>query len=270
MPTTYSADDYQRAARWVERSGGLVYVPPAASDLLILRLRARSRALWQCAPIVALAFVVLMFGAVAGPSLGSENWSKGIAPWALAAIGLINIAAVVAAVLIARADRAIGRTLPNRVSRATAVSTLTMLGRPRTAFYLVAVAVDAAVTAATFVIQAGWIAWTFLIGCAITVSCAYAAVRRAATRATIAIDPMSLAIDERLRSQDAFAFSNLLYLFMLTLPTSPELDYKLAQARIIGYAVLGFLWVWAAWKRPWPTTPPPACPVAAPQLEEVR
>jgi hypothetical protein len=269
MTATYSDRDFQRAARWVERSGGLVYVPPAAFDLLILRLRARYRAMWQCAPIVALAIAVLLFGAVSGPSLGSANWSKNLAPWALASIGLIDVAAVVATVLTARADRAIGRTLPNRVSRGTAVSTLTMLGRPRTTFFLVAVAVDVALTTTTFVIQPGWIAWTFLVGCVIAISCVYAAVRRAATRATIAIDPMSLAIDERLRSQDAFQFSHLLYLFMLTLPSSPELNFKLAQARIIAYAVLGILWAWAVWKRPWPTTPSPD-PVAKPQLEEVR
>jgi hypothetical protein len=268
MAATYSDNDYQRAARWVEKSGGLVYVPPAAFDLLIRRLHARYRALWQCAPIFAIAVSALIGGAAA--TMGDADWSKGVAPWSLVALGLIDVGAVVAAVLIARADHAIGRTLPNRVSRGTAVSTLTMLGRARATFVVVALAVDAALTVMTFVVQPGWIAWTFLVGCVIPALCVCASIRRAATRATVAVDPMSLTIDERLRSEDAFRSSGLLYLFMVSLSTSPDLNDKLEQARIIGYVILGALWAWAVWRQPWSTTPAPVTPVAPPQLEGVR
>ncbi len=107
--------------------------------------------------------------------------------------------------LTRRAERRIAQALPHRVSRGTAVPLRVMLGKVRTTFVVVALAVEVLMAGTWGWLMAGWVAWAFPVLLATNCSLVVLAITRAATRPTLAADPVSLAIDERLRSEDAFA-----------------------------------------------------------------
>lgn len=78
-------------------------------------------------------------------------------------------------------------------------------------------------------------------------------VRQAATRATIAVDPVSLAIDERLRSDQAFSAASPLFLLMFAFPASVTGNAagRLGVVWSLAGMAVFLLWIWAFVSRPW-------------------
>jgi hypothetical protein len=179
--------------------------------------------------------------------------------WVLVAYLLVSALAVLIYGRISSAERGIGRTLPQRVSRGTAVNVPTMLGWARTTCLVTTVTAEAGLAVALLSVGTGWVPWTYLA--AFTVTCGFVAVgvRQSATRATIAVDAFSLTIDERLRSEDAFAATGPLYVWMFAFPFEtvartgrPWLDL-LWLGVFVGVSALR---VWGAARRPWPSSTP--------------
>jgi hypothetical protein len=254
----------RRAQRWITRTGGLVYVSPEAFALLVRRLAARRRVAWWCLPAWLLAFVVITAGTTTEPTLGTAGWTRAFAPRALAGFGVVVIAAAVSAALNARADRRIGETLRHRVSRGTSVSVWTVLGPARVTYALVAFAVDASLGLAIVALQPGWLVSTYLSGLLAVSGFVIVGVWQAASRATLAVDPVSLAIDERLRSEDAFAATSMLTLLLLVIPSSALTNARLEQVWLVALVGVACLQLWAYRGRPWRTAAGPAAPYLAP------
>jgi hypothetical protein len=95
------------------------------------------------------------------------------------------------------------------------------------------------------------------------------AVRQAATRATVAADATSLAIDERLRSDEAFAATGPLFFLLLVFPASTIFANSptwLATMWAVAAVIIAVLRVWGEGRPPWqparigwsPTTPAPS------------
>jgi hypothetical protein len=256
MHGTKDARDRRRAERWIARTGGLAYVSEAALDLLARRLAARYRVLLRWTPLLLLPIGVTGVVVVRG---FSPAGSRTDVRWVLASYALLSALMVLIYDRISRAERGIGRTLTQRVSRGTAVGVQTMLGRSRTICLVTTLTAEAALAVVLLWVGTGWLAWTYVA--ALTVACGLVAVgvKQSATRATIAVDPFSLTIDERMRSEDAFAATGPLYIWMLAFPFE-----TVAQA---GRGWLYLLWLgvfvgtsllraWGAARRPWRSLTP--------------
>jgi hypothetical protein len=216
MAGTKVPRDVRRANRWIDRSGGLAYVPPDAFDLLSRRLALRRRVAWQCSPLVLIPLGILVVGWIAS-GFGTSN---SLAGWTVLAFVMIAIEARLMDRILGRAEQRIGLALPHRVSRGTAVSVATMLGRARVVALAATIAIETGLAVTLLSQRGGWITWTYLLGFAGSCCLVAIGVRQAATRATVAADPFSLAIDERLRSEDAFAATLPLTLLLIAFPAS--------------------------------------------------
>jgi hypothetical protein len=270
MPSAHSERDIQRADSWIRRTGGLTYVSPAAFDLLVMRLAGRHRSLLQCSPAWVLAQAALAY-AWFTPGLGTPGWPKAFAIRQLPAFAILTIGLFVCSRLVIRADLRIARSLPRRASRGTAVSIPMMLGRARTAFLAGGLAVGGALGATTFWLQPGRVAWAYLAAYVAVCYFVASGVRRAAIRTTIAVDPVYLAIDERLGSEEAFAASKLWLFLLVAVPVSASTSADLDLAHIAATLVIFGLSFWATLRRPWPTAAtPPIGLVAPPQLGGAR
>jgi hypothetical protein len=234
MNGTKDERDRRRAQRWLTQSGGLSGLSPAAFDLLTRRLAARYRARWQCAPLFVLAGVVLASTFVDGHALGTGGWGRSFAARALTAYAVLSVETLLADALTRWAERGIAQTLPSRVSRGTAVPVAMMLGRRRTAFVLAALGLEAMLAVIVLVMRPGWLEWTYLAAFLAASWLVAVGVRQAAARATIAVDALSLAIDERLRSDEAFQATGPLLLLLAAFPSSLAFDN--------GTTSLGLVW----------------------------
>jgi hypothetical protein len=222
MGGTKETRDWRRIERWFKSAGPMANVSNEAFDLLGLRLAARFRARLVASPLFVLAaaiFVSILFDFPSSfDDAAQERWSKVFASRALAAYALLAIATLVASHLTSRAERRIGAALARRSSRGDKVSLPMMLGRVRLSILVATITIEGALVVPLFVLGYGWFAWGFLA--AYLGACALTAlgVRQAATRTTIAMDPTSLAIDERLRSIDSFHAANPLSSIILAFP----------------------------------------------------
>jgi hypothetical protein len=257
MSGTKADRDRRRAKRWIARSGGLPWLPADDVDLLVSRLALRRRGRLQAVPFLLVALGVIVSTLFAGA--GSARWAETFALRGLAAYALICAAQIMQGRFTARAERRLASALPNRVSRGTAVPIRMMLGPARASFVAVALVLEAALAVAVLSLRSGWLTWTYLAG--FLAACGFVAVgmRQAATRGTVALDPLSLTIDERLRSDDAFAATVPLYLLLFAFPAAAVFGH--------GHDSLGFAWT-ACWMvvavmRPWADTRPPWRPVQA-------
>ena len=259
--------DSRRAERWIVRSGGLTYMTPEAFGLLVRRLADRHRTRVRCIPLLVLAVVVYLPLGTSFHRLGTSSWDKTFSARSLAAFAILALTGLVLNGLSSRAERRLARTLPHRASRGTALSLRMMLGLPRMTFLIVAAVVEASLAVALLVRHTGWLTWRY--PAAYLVACALVAfgLRQAATRATIAADPVSLAIDERLRSEQAFSATSPLLLLMFAFPAS--VTGNAAGSLGVVWALAGMaiipLWIWANFCRPWRSAPSepwsPAVPV---------
>lgn len=219
MGSTNDERDRRRAEKWLTRSGGFLYLPREAFDLLTRRLAASHRARIKCLPLFLLGVLILLSLAFETGSLGSAAWARTFAWRMLATYAVLAVAILLAQSLTSRAERLIGQTLPSRTTRGTAISVRIMLGKTRLAYLVVAIVVQAALAVTLLAVHPDRLAWTFLS--AFIVNCGFVALglRQAATRATIALDQMSLAIDERLRAEEAFSSFGWLSGLLIAFPT---------------------------------------------------
>jgi hypothetical protein len=260
MDSTYSERDRRRTQRWLKQNHGLV-TSPEAFDLLLRRLVARHRiALW-CSPLAVAVLAILGWQLAEWiRTADSVAADRTYAIWSMGAYALFALAIVVRDWLAGRGERHIGQTLTQRVSRGTAVSVPMMLGRARMAFLVVTLVLQGALATALLAEGQGWFAKAFPL--AFAVSCAFVVigVRQAATRPTIALDPASLAIDERFRSQDAFSATLPLVFLVLVFTGSGAVKSGLRWldlAWALSAVIICALRLWAELNPPWsaPTTP---------------
>jgi hypothetical protein len=264
MGGTKDSRERRRVERWFKFTGPMAGVSDEAFDLLGRRLTARTRARLMCSPLVVLAaafFISILFEFPSSfDDAAQERWSKLYASRALAAYALLAIATLVANHLTSRAEQRIGAALPRRSTRGDKVSLSMMLGRARLSIVVATITIEGALLVPLFVLGY-WFAWGFLA--AYVVACALVAlgVRQAATRATVAMDPTSLAIDERLRSNDSFQAANPLSLIIMAFPVvglqgGPSgfiLVWGVAGALILVVMSLGVHF--QPWRRPVRLTP---------------
>ena len=190
--------DFRRARTWLRQTGGVVGLSEPAWLLLAVRLRARRRAALR----ILVPALLGMF--VAGIVFVPDNSAAELTTMVVA---FVATAALLRGVGVweLRASETFAQHLHGRTSRGRSVGPAEILGAVRVAAYgvvltaqvvfLVGVAVSYPVHVAVaadllFVVEWSSIAWL---------------VADAARRPTVAVDPSSVAIDERLRSQDASA-----------------------------------------------------------------
>jgi hypothetical protein len=201
----------RRARAWLGRSGGLPWVTPAAWSLLVTRLQIRQAALRRVAGgLLGLwAAVWLVVAVVVRP--GFSNLMARFA-FGLSLLLVLSVAVGLASLLVVRSDPAKGATSEARMARGQTPRLRDVLGRWRCAVVAVTVAIDILFLAAmwlrypgrdglavTTILVVGWVAVGLLIMVGLQ-------------RPTVAVDAASLAIDERLRSQDVAASLTLGYL----------------------------------------------------------
>jgi hypothetical protein len=254
MGGTKEARDWRRIERWFKHNGAMANVSDEAFDLLGLRLRARNRALLRCAPLFLVAAAILFWpGGYHYDEAGSPAFNRTFATRSLIAYAVLACAALLINVLTTRANRRIAETLPRRTSRGTAVSLKLLLGTVRLTYLAVAVGIEGALAVVLLVEKIEWVAWIFLVAYVVACSLVALGVRQAATRPTVAVDPTSLAIDERMRSEEAFGALSPLFALIIAFPGG------IAQSGPVWLSLLWFaacvpvllLSTWAGLTRPW-------------------
>jgi MFS family permease len=253
MADTITPRAVKAAQRWVKQSPGLGCVTPEAFGLLARRLAVRYRsALWSL-PFAGACIAIFASASFLSSSQGTVVGDEAYAKRGLVAYALIAIGGIVTTGVAGHAERRLGRSLPHRVSRGTAVTIPTMLGRPRTTFLAAALGIESLLAVTLLAVNAGWFAWAFLVAVAIGAAMIAVGLWQASSRPTVAVDPVSLAIDERFRSMDAFHVAYPMIFLMLAFPSggfthSPS---WLQLVWLIAIVVLCVLFVWAAFKAPW-------------------
>ena len=184
---------------------------PAAWSLLVARLQIRQAALRRTAGglFVLWAAVWLVVAVVLRPGLSSlmARFAFG-----LSLLLVLSVAVGLAGLLVVRSDRAKGAASEARMARGQTPRLRDVLGWWRCAVVAVTIAIDIVFLAAV------WLRYPGRDGLAVTtiLVVGWAAVgvliRAGLQRPTVAVDAASLAIDERLRSQDVAASLMLGYL----------------------------------------------------------
>lgn len=145
-------------------------------------------------------------------------------------------------------------SLVHRVTRSEAVPLSTVLGWVRYAFLVVAVAVQAALAVAILVAQIQWLSWAYPIAFLISAGLTGVGIRQALDAPTIAVDPYSLAIDERLRAEAAFSAISPMALLNFGFPSALLVGSSPAWLSgpwtICSIGLIG-LWVIATVRTPW-------------------
>jgi hypothetical protein len=241
--------------------------------LLLRRLDARRRVALRCAPFLVACLAILGWPLVESLRTGELVADRTYASWLTVGYALFALTIVVSERLASRAERRIGQTLTQRVSRGAPVSVPMMLGRVRMASLVVTLVLEGALAATLLAAGHGWFAKAFPLAFAVSCGLVVIGVRHAATRATIALDPVSLAIDERLRSQDAFSATlPLMFLVYVLLGLSTttsglrwlDLAWKLSAVIILA------LRLWAEFSAPWKAQAKPPGSFIARALTWVR
>jgi hypothetical protein len=183
-----------------------------------------------------------------------DDWGRRRAVRFVLAIGLIAGGNLLSLELGGRAELRIARTLPVRVSRPGRLPLRTMFGRLRGVVLIIALAVEVALTAVLIEVGPGWLARVYGAGLGFAVAFVGLGIFRATIRPTIAVDDVSLAIDERLRSEDAFTPTAMLYLLLIAIPASGLLGTLpgwLVGLWIASTLLIQLLFTWAQAKPPW-------------------
>jgi hypothetical protein len=251
MHASQDERDVQRADRWLTRSGGFSHLSPAAFELLQRRLRVRRRALWICSPLAVLALGVIFsnFGLIGEDEPGLRLTSR-----YLLAVGLLMAGFMLAMELNRRADNRIGATLDHRVIRAEPAPLYRIFGRVRSVCLIVILTVQVALSFTLACLSPEWTAGNLAVVFGLVGLFVGLGIWRVVTRSTLAVDEVSLAIDERLRSEDAYVFTQVLYLLPFAVPVSQlpkALPYWFLQVWIAGFVVIQLLWLVGLVRPPW-------------------
>jgi hypothetical protein len=256
--------DVRRAVRWLNRRGGLMPMPRQAGDLLAVRLATRRR--------VGLPWAWGTGVAVVGYLLWPVTDLPGDSEAALHAQARIGLPLLVCAMAVSlwplqvmqqRAERGIATALPFRIRRATAAPLQVLVGRRRLWAWLAAVGVMLVLNLALLVATPGWPTALRMIAWVAAVAAASMTARQAITREPIAYDGFSLAVDERLRSDETQRAIQPLGLLLFACSASPAtLNPTLPDGAVAGLAVGWFLTLIALLvaltDRPW-DNPQAAC-----------
>lgn len=188
--------------RWLRRLKFEGWLPSAeAADLLGDRLAARRRA-WVCSVpgFAAAAFFLLhaMGSAPAGRSTALGREWTGLLAYLLATLSIIGWHE-----LICRFDRRTGSRLPRRATRPTTATTRMVLGPVVLAGIAVAFVVQIVMGTVLFVQRVDLVSWAFVASCAVAWTFALVGVGRAVSRPMIAVDALTTAVDDRLRTDEA-------------------------------------------------------------------
>lgn len=231
--------------------------------MLVTRLSARRRARRRVLPLGLLAVGVLVFAAVRRDASAPTAWTVLDVLLYLAVAVLAAGMGLLGTELERRADRRVAASLDRRVSRGTAVPVRTMLGGVRVAFVVTAAACHLGYAAMLLNRRSGWVSVSFVLGMALVWGVILLAVRRSVTAATVAVDPVSLAIDERLRSEQAFAAISPLFMSAFALQPAAIVTRTGWGDALLGLFLLGIPAMFVAasvvapwsWRRPrWPLT----------------
>jgi hypothetical protein len=126
--------------------------------------------------------------------------------------------------------------------RKPAIPLRLMLGRVRIAFLTLASLLHGGLAVTLLAATAGWFRWLYLGAVLIAYALTTFGIRQAGTRATLALDSSSLAIDERLRSEDAFHAAFPLYLLSFALfPGATAVDAHWMWQLSFGVGITVFL-----------------------------
>lgn len=195
--------------RWLETEAGRP--PPdtvsgVAWHLLARRIAVRK----QAARVVSLGFgtvMVLFVAAVVLALASAVSLSFGVSASAfVAGIVAIESLAVLQDRMVMNGDRVISAGLAQHVSRGDRMSVVAALGRRRTALAALGLALSIVymITYASLALaKSATVAWIPCLGMAVAATMCAIRIARTATRPTIAVDDLSLAIDHRLRWNDA-------------------------------------------------------------------
>ena len=206
MSATPKSFPTTRTERQIQRLGIPVWMlTPAAVALFARRCRARLLVSWVLmVPAVAVVVALLyrqQLEDTRTAALDYYGFRTGLP------IALFGLAVLVLAETRRRLDRRIAARLPTRVSRAERVPVLTVLGRVRAAYLIAAIVLDTALGGALFMPGHPYLyayRWGFVVSLLCCIASTGLGVAREVRRPAIAVDPVSLTIDERMRSQEAF------------------------------------------------------------------
>lgn len=201
--------------RWLEQNGhGLQALDARTFELLRRRLAARRRALLAVgvAAVVAVGAVVWLATitiATRGDD-GATPWSA-TAGWLLAApVVAMVVGGALQSVVEARSDREIAATLPGRLARSERVRIAEVAGRRVVVSGAVTTVVAAVLTGVTWAAAPGWPAVTVTATTVLAALGAGARIWWALDRPTVACDPVTLTLDERIRRADVVQGAQLL------------------------------------------------------------
>jgi hypothetical protein len=246
--------DERDAERWLTRSGGLGFAPSGARYLLVLRLRARRRAGWICFPLVLLSVVLLVSLFLSTPAFADDAQSQWFVGGDLLVVGLLVGSVALITELAHRGEARIPVPPELRVARDDPAPLWQILGRVRLAVAAITMTFQVAFGAALIWAHLVWIGALYVIGVLVVWAISALSVARTVRGASIAVDAFSLAIDERLRSQDAFNVTGPPAVMLLIFPAFTLLEKVppgLAKVWILGLLALQGLWLWAQARPPW-------------------
>lgn len=192
----------------------------------------------------------LGWGIVVHLDLNRDTWQV-VAFWLTPTI-LLTCHGVLSRELTARFDRRIAAGLTRRVTRGAHVPIRMMLGRSRIACAWSVIVLAVIAGARGLDVLSRW-RWPFLAWLAATSALTALQVWRVMTRPAIASGPESLAVDERLRSNDAFQAITMLGLCMTAVSEAMvgQASSSWVPASVWTISVYAFLLFYVRARPPW-------------------
>lgn len=264
--------DARRTDRWLARYGtDLGEVSAEARELLTARLALGRRAAVVAFPLLLGGVVIALSGMLLGWNTGDPHWHRPGALRYLVGAGLMLVGVLAGQEIERRDTVRLAARLPQRVSRGVHVPVRVIFGRVGAGYAVASLLAPWVLAVALIATDRNGSHWAYLAGLIPACGLVALGLRRVSSRPTIAVDPVSLTIDERCRSLEASRATGLL-LFLtfagsgLALdPSNPWWIQALGPVSVLILLVLGN---WAMFRRPW--SPPSAVRLAGSAGGSVR
>jgi hypothetical protein len=232
------------AIRWLDGPGGRpAFVSLEAVELLQRRLTLRRRVALKCGPLFLLAGALVLWNLPLHDDFGVPRTDQANAARYTAAGLVLAIGLALASHLGTNGEGRIAADLTQRLSRGRFVPVTEMLGPLQTAYAIGTFTVVGTVAVELVWVHdehVRWTKWIFLVAFVLASSFAARGISQVSTRPTIATDVYGLAIDERLRSQDAFeAIMPLQMLACVLVTLVGDVPSWLGWQALIAFLVLG-------------------------------
>jgi hypothetical protein len=277
--------EVKRLDRWMALSMQVprdLRFPSDAVALLFDRFDLRRRIARLCLPVLLLGIAAMWmadFGPYS-PACNCNAWIDNKAPNLVfhlstrhdvaSAVGAVLVLGtlVLWGYLVQRADGRLARTLLRRTSSSARHTVFDVLRPAGTAFAITMIAFDVVATVLLFHERGGMASWVFVTTFCMCLTLSALAVLMATNRATIAVDPITLALDERLRSSQAlFALTPLIGVAYLYSDLSHVGNATGILQQAPNYILV--VYAFARIQRPWAAPQPPA-PVAPVPMNTVN